>query len=652
MISVRRVGWVRPLLFVLFLVALCSAELSARESEGGTAARGADLALLGAGIALVQMLFIVGLVISVRRARQLRRRVEDEFAFVDSLMKNLPVPVFFKDLEGRYQRVNRAFAERVIGQPEREILGGRLDDIEAYGSQDARDIHTYHDRLCASSLSPVAYSAYTPFADGRRHSVSISKAPVFDEDGTLRGILGSILDLSDTQLAQARVRRLEESQQVLLDSLPVQVWFLTPQFTYRLANRSHRTFARIDGPKLEHLTVAKTLPDPAGTELAHAVKQVARTGVPSDILVETRTRDDQRAYLEVSIAPELNRGGSLSGLVCIASDTTAQVELQRQRDELATALEQTPVSVMITDLGGRISYVNRGCEAMTGYSEGELIGQAVEILSSGEHPSEVYRDMWDTILTRSSWKGQFHNRRKDGSLYWERATITPVFGEDDEAIEYIKVAEDISRLVEARTALENELSRSNSLLREVFHRSKNNLQVLDSAVYLRGMREHDLGPAGRRFVREIRALIQVIASAHDALDIWGDPDRVPLHAYLKSVCSTSAATLELELSGSFAEAAMHIERALPAGIALNDLLTELKRSMDPMLPLRVTGGRDAGEYKISVQPVDNGISEQSSREGSGVLADAVVVHQLDGTLERHAEGFCFRFPLAIPNSGV
>ena len=114
--------------------------------------------------------------------------------------------------------------------------------------------------------------------------------------------------------------------------------------------------------------------------------------------------------------------------------------------KLASAVEHSPISVMITDATGLIEYVNpKFCQA-TGYSLQEVIGKNPRILKGDVQPKEFYRDLWETILAKLEWHGQFHNRNKDGSLVWELASISPVCDEHGAITHFVGVKENIEEL--------------------------------------------------------------------------------------------------------------------------------------------------------------------------------------------------------------
>jgi PAS domain S-box-containing protein len=113
--------------------------------------------------------------------------------------------------------------------------------------------------------------------------------------------------------------------------------------------------------------------------------------------------------------------------------------------QLSQAVEQSPVSIVITDTKGRIEYVNRKFTEVTGYSLAEVAGKNPRILKSGELPAETYRQLWDTITRGGTWSGEFHNRKKNGELFWEWAVISPVLDDAGKPAHFLAVKEDITQ---------------------------------------------------------------------------------------------------------------------------------------------------------------------------------------------------------------
>lgn len=124
--------------------------------------------------------------------------------------------------------------------------------------------------------------------------------------------------------------------------------------------------------------------------------------------------------------------------------------------QYAYVVENSPVSVVITDDKGLIEFVNPKFEEISGFKMHELVGKNPGIISSGETPREQYGQMWKTILGGGQWTGEFHNRRKNGELYWEKAVIKGVTDENGRIRHFIGIKEDITEVKEARRKLEQE----------------------------------------------------------------------------------------------------------------------------------------------------------------------------------------------------
>ncbi|MCD4686815.1 MAG: PAS domain S-box protein, partial [Anaerolineae bacterium] len=182
--------------------------------------------------------------------------------------------------------------------------------------------------------------------------------------------------------------------------------------------------------------------------------------------------------------------------------------------KLTQAVEQSPSTVMITDLDGTIEYVNPKFTTLTGYTPDEVIGQNPRIQNSGLTPDEVYRELWATITAGGEWRGEFRNRKKNGVLYWEFASISPVRDAQGRNTHYVAVKEDITARKEAEAALRESEAKSDAILSaipgfvfrlnregvylDVRGSSERALQVVDEAPEQAvGKRLHDLLPSDK-----------------------------------------------------------------------------------------------------------------------------------------------------------
>lgn len=159
-------------------------------------------------------------------------------------------------------------------------------------------------------------------------------------------------------------------------------------------------------------------------------------------------------WLQEVVAAEGEPGGLAGALIGTVRDVTER----RARDDLlrrqAVALEQSPNIVMLTDTEGRIEYVNRRFEEVSGFRREEVVGRRTNTLGSGAIDGQEYADLWRTIRAGDVWRGQFHNRRAGGGAYWERAVIAPVRDGRGVITHFVKLADDETAEREMRERLE------------------------------------------------------------------------------------------------------------------------------------------------------------------------------------------------------
>jgi PAS domain S-box-containing protein len=170
-------------------------------------------------------------------------------------------------------------------------------------------------------------------------------------------------------------------------------------------------------------------------------------------------------------------------------ESTLLDEVQRNEQQaqlLARAVESTSDSIVITDLGGSIEYVNPHFEKLTGYTRAEVYGKNPRVLQSGRQPREFYAELWRTLKSGGEWKGRFINRRKDGTLYTEEATIAPVHDAYGIPQKYVAVKRDVTRLEELESQLRQaqKMEAVGQLAGGIAHDLNNVLQVVTLASHL------------------------------------------------------------------------------------------------------------------------------------------------------------------------
>ena len=141
------------------------------------------------------------------------------------------------------------------------------------------------------------------------------------------------------------------------------------------------------------------------------------------------------------------------GLRGIIVDITNSKKTEQEIQKLSIAVEQSSNTIVITDTDGNIEYANPKFEDLTGYSIKEALGLNPRILNAGTQPNEYYTNLWQTITAGKTWKGEFHNKKKNGDYFWENVTITPIKDNEGKVVNYLAIKEDITGKIVAEQAL-------------------------------------------------------------------------------------------------------------------------------------------------------------------------------------------------------
>ncbi len=169
-------------------------------------------------------------------------------------------------------------------------------------------------------------------------------------------------------------------------------------------------------------------------------------------------------FLADYVSSPIRDGGKITGTVVVFQDVTNRERVEEVSHLQAGALDAAANTIVITDTFGNIQWANPAFETLTGYTLSEVAGRNPRMLKSGKQGADFYRDLWDTIRSGNVWHGELENRRKDGNLYVEEMTITPLRSPAGTVSHFIAVKQDITR----RKLAEEELRRSEERFRFAF----------------------------------------------------------------------------------------------------------------------------------------------------------------------------------------
>ena len=319
-------------------------------------------------------------------------------------------------------------------------------------------------------------------------------------------VFGFFQDISERKQAQQALANERVLLRNLVDNLPVAVYLKDTAGRKTLANPVD---LQNMGLTSEAELLGKTDYDlfpPEQAAAFHADDElVLQTGQPVLNREEQLTRaDGSIRCLLTSKVPIFDNSGAVTGLVGIGLDITERKRAEEQMNLQISALAAAANAIVVTNRDGKIEWVNPAFTKLTGYSAEEAIGGNPRMLKSGEHPPAFYGTLWATVLTGNVWHGELVNKRKDGRLYTEEMTITPVQGADGQIAHFVAIKQDITerRQLEKRMLQAQKMEAIGQLAGGIAHDFNNMLAALFGYAHL--LQQDTVGnPLAQESVTEI-----------------------------------------------------------------------------------------------------------------------------------------------------
>jgi len=189
--------------------------------------------------------------------------------------------------------------------------------------------------------------------------------------------------------------------------------------------------------------------------------------------------------------PVKDKDGELVGVALFSEDITERKQAELELKKLSRAVEQSPTSVVITDTNGTIEYINPKFTNLTGYSATEVLGKNPRILNSGNMPPGHFKNLWETLLAGREWHGEFHNKKKNGDLFWEYARISPIRNNEEQITHFVAVKENITErkrlqteLMQAKQAAEDATQAKGDFLANMSHEIRTPMNAVIGMAHL------------------------------------------------------------------------------------------------------------------------------------------------------------------------
>ena len=269
--------------------------------------------------------------------------------------------------------------------------------------------------------------------------------PVQDDAGRTVSYIGIVLDVTPLRLSELQRRQSDEMLETILENVGACIYIKGQDYSYLYANRAVQALFGCTREALIGRTDADFFDAETAARLRVNDRRIIEDGEGIEVEesnVDLRT-GQVRSYLSVKI-PLRRDDGSVYALCGISTDISERKRAEEQLRTLTTAVEQSPGSIVLTDLDARILYVNKAFEEASGYAAEEVVGQNPRIMQSGETSPKVFGEMWSALSDGRIWRGELCNRRKNGETYVESAIISPVRRADGSVSHYLGIKQDIT----------------------------------------------------------------------------------------------------------------------------------------------------------------------------------------------------------------
>jgi PAS domain S-box-containing protein len=386
--------------------------------------------------AVKESLIQIGIKKEKRAAELLLRDNEEK---LQSIFSATPVGIGLV-IERHYIEVNDTFC-RMTGYSRDELIGKssammyptreefEIVGIEKYSQIKEKGIGSVETRLKCK--------------DGRLLNIISTSAPLDPEDMS-KGVTFTVMDITTRIIAENSLKLSEEKFRSIAENLSDVIFltdanglltYISPYVSKLFGYSPEEVIGKFFGDYLDKEEINKFLP--VYLNIIHSGKPV------KNLSVVAKRKGANIFFAEIS-ASVFKSGDGTTGILGIVRDVTERRNREIELQKLSRVVEQSPVSIIITDANGKIEYLNpRGFE-MTGYGHDEVIGKKPSIFSSGELPREEYNKLWVAITSGNEWKGEFHNKKKNGELYWESASISPILNSKGDITNFLGIKEDIS----------------------------------------------------------------------------------------------------------------------------------------------------------------------------------------------------------------
>ncbi len=386
-----------------------------------------------------------------KQTEEVLRQSEERFSIT---FEQAPIGMALGALDGRWLKANRAMCE-LVGYTAEELSRMTFRDITH--PDDVQACLEYLPQLLAGTLQSYQLEKRYLHKSGRIIWTLVSVSLVRDTDGQPLHVIVQSQDITDRKQMQEALKLSENKYRLLVDQADAGIFVADETGAIQFANPKACEMSGYTAEEITHLNIADTY---SPKEVGEGISRIKALSPGQTVCFERilRRKDGSELAVEVNLRKLTN--GWCQGLT---RDISERRRIEERLRLQSTALEAAGNAVAITDRDGSILWTNPAFTQLTGYTAEEALGKSPSILKSGAHAESFYRHLWETVTSGQVWRGEMINRRKDGSVYNEEMTITPVRNERGEVTHFIAIKQDIT----GRQQTERALRESEELFRSL-----------------------------------------------------------------------------------------------------------------------------------------------------------------------------------------
>jgi PAS domain S-box-containing protein len=390
-------------------------------------------------------------------------------------IEQAPVALAMFDEEMRYIAISRRWREDYhLGNA--DIIGRSHYEIFPEIQDGWREIH----QRGLSGETIRAEEDLFPRMDGQQQWVRWEVRPWY-RDGSVAGLIIFSEDVTVRKQAEEEISQNEEQFRAMFENSAVGMAQLSPDGRYLRVNQrlcemlgySREEFENLSFPDVTH-----------GDDLPAGLAEVGRVCARKIDRFSLEKRYLHKdggvvwGHLSVGVVPDAS--GGIAYYAAIIEDISERKRTEDVLRKFSRVIEQTASAVVITNSEGTIEYVNPQFSEITGYSAAEAVGRLPSILKSGRTVAATYDDLWRTIKSGQVWRGEFRNKRKDGSPYWDAAIVSPIRDNKGKITHFVAIQDDITerKKIEKQFAAAQRMEAVGQLAGGIAHDFNNLLAVI------------------------------------------------------------------------------------------------------------------------------------------------------------------------------